>query len=103
MWYKIVVKLHKMICVILCNHTKWQKVIDIDIKKSIMKSQCRENWTDKRNELKKMTNAEYREWLIEQIIVDSKYRFTQETLENKSIRSLEIIYDNLFNFMKGGN
>ena len=42
-----------------------------------------------------MTNSEYREWLIEQIIIDSKYRFTRESLEHKSIRSLEIIFDNL--------
>ena len=44
-----------------------------------------------------MTNAEYRQWLIEEIIIDSKGKFTRERLEKKSIRSLEIIYDNLFN------
>lgn len=42
-----------------------------------------------------MTNADYRQWLIDNILIDSKYKFEKETLEKKSIRSLEIIYDNL--------
>lgn len=45
-----------------------------------------------------MTNAEYRMWLIEEILKDDeKNRFDEETLHKKSIRSLEIIFDNLFN------
>lgn len=43
-----------------------------------------------------MTNAEYRQWLIREIIADSKGRFTAEDLQGKSIRSLEIIFDHLY-------
>ena len=44
-----------------------------------------------------MTNAEYRQWLIEEILNDDKqHRFDKETLSKKSIRALEIIFDNLY-------
>jgi len=49
-----------------------------------------------------MNNAEYRHWLITQILNDQNElkddpKWTQENLAKKSIRILEIIYDNLLN------
>lgn len=43
-----------------------------------------------------MTNKEYREMLINGILdYQTKGQFTEEELRNKSIRTLEIIYDNV--------
>ena len=43
-----------------------------------------------------MTNKEYREMLIKGILdFQSKNQFTREDLESRSIRALEIIYDNV--------
>ena len=43
-----------------------------------------------------MTNKEYKEWLINGILdFQTKGQFTREVLERKSIRALEIIYDNV--------
>ena len=43
-----------------------------------------------------MTNAEYREMLIDGILeFQTKQQFTKEYLKKLSIRSLEIIYDNV--------
>lgn len=45
---------------------------------------------------KDMTNKEYKEWLINGILdFQTKGQFTREVLERKSIRALEIIYDNV--------
>lgn len=43
-----------------------------------------------------MTNAEYKQMLIRDILEwQSRNQFTNEELEKKSIRSLEIIHDNV--------
>lgn len=43
-----------------------------------------------------MTNAEYREMLIDGILeYQTKEQFTREELEKKPIRTLERIYDNV--------
>lgn len=45
---------------------------------------------------KEMNNAEYRAMLIANILErQTKKQFTREQLENKTIRSLEIIHDNI--------
>ena len=41
-----------------------------------------------------MTTKEYKQFLIEGILSWAAERFTREELEKKSIRALEIIYDN---------
>lgn len=42
-----------------------------------------------------MTNAEYRMWLIKEIVNDSSGLYTEEELRKKPIKTLERIYDNL--------
>ena len=43
-----------------------------------------------------MTNAEYRQWLIDKILkMQTKNQFVKADLENKSIRTLEIIFDHV--------
>ena len=43
-----------------------------------------------------MTNIEYKKMLIEDILEwQTRNQFTREILEKKSIRSLEIIHDNV--------
>lgn len=43
-----------------------------------------------------MTNKEYREWLINGILeFQTRNQFTRGQLEKKTIRVLEIIYDNV--------
>lgn len=41
-----------------------------------------------------MTQKEYRDFLIEEILEFAEDRFSREELEKRSIRSLERIYDN---------
>ena len=42
-----------------------------------------------------MTNAEYKQWLIEEILkYQASNQFTEEELCKKSVRVLEIIFDN---------
>ena len=43
-----------------------------------------------------MTNAEYRRWLIGEILkMQTKNQFVKADLENKPIRALEIIFDHV--------
>ena len=43
-----------------------------------------------------MTNKEYKQWMIECILQwQSENTFTRESLEKKTTRALEIIFDNV--------